>query len=153
MEPTPLRPNGDVGLQVTLGGEAYSLPVLSMRRNRDWLGAFSGALTGMVNGIGEPKTLDEVASVIASYATSYMDILIAYDYSGVLPDREWIDTHATDREVYEAIRNVSEVAAPFGSNLLGLALMQAEQKVRASLTRSSGRRPSTDGPPKKSKAA
>ena len=153
MEPTPLRPNGEVGLEVTLGGEAYSLPVLSMRRNREWLGQFSSGLTGIVDGIGQPKTLDEVASSIAGYAERFMDMLIAYDYSKVLPDREWIDTHATDGEVYTAIQKVSEVATPFGSNLLGLALMQAAAKVRASLRRSSGPAPTTGGRQKKPKAA
>lgn len=153
MEPTPLRPNGETGLEIVLGGEAYRLPVLSMRQNREWLAQFSTGLTSIVDGIGEPKTLDEVAASIAGYAERFMDMLIAYDRTGVLPGREWIDDHATDGEVYTAIQKVSEVAAPFGSNLLSLALMQAATKVRASLKRSSGPPPSTDGRRKRPKAA
>lgn len=153
MEPTPLRPNGEVGLKVTLGGEAYSLPVLSMRRNREWLKQFSAGLTAIVDGVGTPKSLDDVATTIAGYATSMLDMLIAYDYSKSLPDRDWIDDRATDREVYEAIQKVSEVAAPFGGNLLALALMQASQKIQASLRRTNGPPPSTGGRRKSSKAA
>lgn len=152
MEPTPLRPNGEVGLEIVLGGEPYRLPVLSMRRNREWSEKYSAVLSGIVDGIGEPKNLTEVAAIVNSHATSFMDMLIAYDYSGVLPDREWIDTHATDGEVYSAIQQVT-VANPFGRNLMELALMQAAQKVRASLRRSSGSATSTAGRRRKSKAA
>lgn len=153
MEPTPLRPNGESGLEVTLGGEAYRLPVLSMRRNREWLAQFSTDLTGIVDGIGQPKSLTEVAEAVNSYAQKFLDMLIAYDWTGVLPSRESLDETATDGEVYTAIQKVSEVATPFGSNLLGLALMQAAAKVRQSLRRSSGPAPSTGGRRKSSKAA
>ena len=55
-----------------------------------------------------------------------MDLLIAYDQMGaearetqpVLPEREWIDTHATDTECYEAMKRVTAAAYPFGPDLL-----------------------------------
>jgi hypothetical protein len=153
VEPTPLRPNGEVGLEIVLGGEPYRLPVLSMRLNREWQQTFAHGLTTLVDGIGQPKTFEEVATAVAGQSEMLMDMLIAYDHSRVLPDRDWIDSHATDREVYEAIQKVADVASPLGSNLLGLALMQAAQKVRSSLRSSSGPAPSTGGRRRRSKAA
>jgi hypothetical protein len=72
------------------------------------------------------ETADEVIEAIAASADLMLDLLLAYDAAAeaatnskpVLPDREWLDTRATDRECYEAIKKVTGVSFPFGADIL-----------------------------------
>lgn len=155
-DPTPLRPDDQVAggfIAMRLGGNEYQVPVLPIRHNREWTQRYSVILTSIVDGVGQPKTLQDVAEAVNSYSTTFMDVLIDYDRTNVLPDREWIDTHATDGEVYTAMQQVTNAAFPLGSNLLELALMQAAQKVRSSLRSTSGSRPPTAGSSRRRKAS
>ncbi len=165
MEPTPLRPAEQVVggfLHVTLGGQSYELTVLSMKANRGWTAQLAEQVRTVLGRVEPLETADQVADLIATQAEVMMDLLIAYDAAGakVLPEREWIDTHATDRECYEALKRVTAAAYPFGPDLLHIvpqflpALIGAVQRgataatlmLHSSLSTSSSP-PSTAGPP------
>lgn len=107
-------------LYVTLGSEPYELAVLSMRENRRWTAHLADTVRTVLGKVEPMETADQVADVLASQSEVMMDLLIAYDAAGskVLPDREWIDTHATDRECYEGMKRVTAAAYPFGPDLL-----------------------------------
>jgi len=122
-DPTPLRPAEQVVggfLYVKLGGELYELTVLPMKANRHWTAHLAETVRTVLGKVEPLDTADQVAEALAAQAETMMDLLIAYDAAGgkVLPDREWIDTHATDRECYEAMKRVTAAAYPFGPDLL-----------------------------------
>lgn len=127
MQPTPLRPDEQVAggfLSVTLGGRPYELAVLPMRTNREFLRRVDAAVKALRADASGLDTLDGVVDFLAGQAETMMDLLIEYDQLGgspSLPDREWIDTHATDRECYEGFKRVTAAASPLAEEALRIA--------------------------------
>lgn len=130
--PTASRPDEQIAagiIPVELGGQGWSLSVLPIRANREWTALFAQALQAAASDFGGLASVDQFATALASKAEAMMDLLIAYDAIGakaleqstVLPEREWIDTHATDRECYEALKAVCAAAFPTGPDFLRIA--------------------------------
>ena len=153
---------------ITLGGKEFSLRELPRRANREWQAHLTSEVRKAMAASGPLETADEVIQALADSAELMMDLLISYDAAGkawpghtpVLPDREWIDTTATDRECYEAIKKVTGAAYPFGADVLRIVpelrpmILQAVSKgvaaaaiaMAATSSRStSSARPSTGG--------
>lgn len=163
MDPTPLRPDEQVAggfLAVRLGGQEFALKVLPVSANRTWTTHLAAEIRSKLQTLEPIDSADQVAQLLADQAETMMDLLIAYDAAGAsaLPEREWIDTHATDGEVYDAMKRVTAAAYPFGPDLLRIVpelvpmLMQslangiAKAGVTMALSRStSSARPSTAG--------
>lgn len=129
MLPTPIRTDEDIigaRVSMTLGGQAYHLPVLSMAANREWTRLFANEVRTKLAEVGPLTTADEVATEVAKSSETMMDLLISYDAAGaasrgtepVLPPREWIDTHATDTECYVAMKLVTVAAFPPAPDLM-----------------------------------
>ena len=159
-------------IPVVLGGQGWSLSVLPIRANREWVALFNEQVRGKLNAVGPLESADQLADLIVASAETMMDLLIDYDRIGakaweqdpVLPEREWIDTHATDGEVYRAIKLVTAAAFPPGVDLRTLIpdlmplLMESLSRGLAvgmvALSRStSSAPPSTAGRRQKSSAA
>ena len=175
--PTLIRPDEQVVgafVPITLGGKEYQLAELPRRANREWQSLLTDEVRKTLAAVGPLDTADEVIDAIADSAELMMDLLIAYDAAGakawsevhgtdhapVLPERDWIDTHATDRECYESIKAVMQVAFPTGADLLRLVpelrpmLLQAFSRGVAAATvamvssrSTSSAPPPTDGSP------
>jgi hypothetical protein len=168
-DPTPLRPDEQVAgafLDVRLGGQEFVVTVLPISANRTWTAHLASEIRSKLETLEPIDSADQVAQLLAGQAETMMDLLIAYDAAGAktLPERDWIDTHATDGEVYEAMKRVTAAAYPFGPDLLRIVpelvpmLMQSLTKgiasaavSMASLRYTSSAPPSTDGPPTTSK--
>ena len=107
---------------ITLGGKEFSLTELPRRLNREWQAHVASEVRKAFAASGPLETADEVMDAIAEAAELWMDLLLAYDALGrkALPDRDWIDTTATDGECYRAIRKVTGVSYPFGADLMRL---------------------------------
>jgi hypothetical protein len=140
---------------VTLGGQAKSLPVLPIVRNRDWKQQFD-ATVREIGASSESDDFDEVVRALSDSIEKMLDLLIAYDESGALGGHEWIDGNATDREVYETFKKVTDAAFPFGIDLmariLGEVRMNMARLAAGSKSTSSSRR-NTGGRRKSSRAA
>lgn len=133
---------------ITLGGKEFRLAELPRRANRDFQERLKADITDALKHTGPLDTIDEVMDAIAEAAELWMDLLIAYDEVGaeawnratVLPERDWIDTTATDRECYESIRKVTGYVFPFGKELMQLVpelrpmLLQAVSRGVAAAT-------------------
>lgn len=123
MAPTPLRPDEQVAggfLTMSLGGQDFVVKVLPMALSRKWL-AEAKAMIRRMKGTAEGlDSFEDVADFIAGQSEAMMDLLIAYDALGnkQLPEREWIDTHATDGECYEAWKRVTAATAPLAQEAL-----------------------------------
>ncbi len=132
-------------IPVVLGGQGWSLSVLPIRANREWTRAFSNAISAKMAEIGPVESTDQLADALAASSEVMMDLLIAYDAIGAtaleqstaLPEREWIDTHATDRECYEAMKKVTAAAYPTAPDLLRIA-PQVMPAILESLSRGVG---------------
>lgn len=121
MQPTPLRPDEQVAggfLYVTLGGEQRELRVLPMAASRKWKQTLADAVRTVIGQVGVSEHAGDVADLLASQSEVMMDLIIAYDADGTLPDREWIDAHATDTECYLALKRVTAATYPFGPEVL-----------------------------------
>jgi hypothetical protein len=171
MAPRPLRPDEQVAggfLYVTLGGTDYELSVLSMATNRKWIATLRETVKRVIGTTESLDGIEDFIDLLATNSEAEMDLLIAYDALGAeekatkpaLPDREWIDTHATDREVYEGVKRAAAAAFPKGPDLLRIVpdllpmLMQAVSKgvaaaaiAMASSGSMNGSQPSTAGAP------
>lgn len=162
MQPVPLRPDEQVAggfLYVTLGGQSYELRVLPMAASRKWKQSLADAIRGVVTDVAPSEHVGDVADLLADQAEVMMDLIIAYDTEGTLPEREWIDSHATDRECYESLKRVTAATYPFAPEVLrivpDLLPLLADSLSRgvatamvaiSSLRSTSSAPPNTDGP-------
>jgi hypothetical protein len=181
--PTPLRPDEEVVgayVPITLAGKQYQLAELPRRANREWQALLSDEVRVTFSDLGDLDSAEEVMAAIAKSAEMQLRLLIEYDrmgaqawsevhnktYEPVLPDYDTLDAIATDGECYRAIKKVTEVSFPFGSDLLGLLpelrplILNAVSKgvaaatiAMVSLPSSSSAPPSTDGSQTTSNAA
>ena len=158
MQPVPLRPDEQVAggfIALSLGGQPKRLPELKRHRNREWTDLFNRTVTETLGKAGELKDVEDLVQMLTGSMDVMLDLLVAYDESGALGGREWIDHNATDREIYEAMRKVTGAAFPFGNDLLtripGIAAMVIQAVISSRSTSSS--RPSTGGRRRRSNAA
>lgn len=157
-DPTPLRPDEEVAggfISATLGGQAKSLPVLSVARNRKWKQQFD-ATAAEIGASAESDDFEEVVRALSDSIEKMLDLLIAYDDTSSLGGREWIDQHATDREVYELFKKVTDAAFPFGFDLMARMLGELRLqmgRLAAGSKSTSSSPPNTGGRPKRPKAA
>jgi hypothetical protein len=128
MEPTPLRPDEQVAggfIVMRLGGQSFEVKVLPIAQSRRWLADAKTAIVAMKGTAEGLESFEDVADFIAGQSVAMMDLLISYDRIGVvnggkkaLPDRRWIDTHATDGEVYDAWKRVTAATSPLAQEAL-----------------------------------
>jgi hypothetical protein len=117
MDPTPLRPPSEVAggfIAMPLGGQTYTVKVLPMVHSRKWLEQLQQMVATMRGTAGELATFEDVVGFLAGQSVAMMDSLLAYDALGAkaLPERDWIDTNATDGEVYDFWKRVTAATAP-----------------------------------------
>jgi len=102
----PTRSTADVlagRLRIRLAGQWFVLPVLTIRQNEEWLEQLDGRLAPLLAGT------DSLAAAIAQierFGDRMLDLVRAYDVTGVLPEPgDW------ERDIYphELLRAVMEV--------------------------------------------
>jgi hypothetical protein len=123
MDPTPLRPDEQVagGVRVMrVGGQDFEVRVLPIALSRKWLAESKAAIVKMKGTAEGLDSFEDVADFIAGQSIAMMDLLLAYDALGnkALPEREWIDTTATDGEVYDSWKRVTAATSPLAAEAL-----------------------------------
>lgn len=123
MQPVPLRPDDQVAggfLVLRLGGQDFEVKVLPMRDSRKWLTDAKSAVSKMKGTAEGLESFEDVADFIAGQSEAMMDLLLSYDAYGdkALPEREWIDTHATDTECYDGWKRVTAATSPLAEEVL-----------------------------------
>ena len=157
-DPTPLRPDEEVAggyISVTLGAQAKRLPVLPIVRNREWKRQFD-AMVAELGMNTESDDFEEVVRALSDSIEKMLDLLIAYDETGALGGKEWIERHASDGEVYETFKKVKDAAYPFGFDLMARVLGEVRlnmARLAAGSKSTSSLPPNTGGRPRKSRAA
>jgi len=98
---------------LTIGGTEYVLPVLPMRASRDWEERLDGALVGLLAMVRDEG--DDVAALLQALSESpwpFIDLLLEYDRTGVLPDRDTIYSVETEMGLLCATLEVWRAAHP-----------------------------------------
>lgn len=147
-------------IHIVLGGTPYTLPVRSIKANREWKASLDGELAGMLTGIEAMESMTEVAEVMNTLVREIddmvgrlIDLLVSYDTSGVLPSRDAIEEIEPDAsaDVLEACREVWRAANPLVVGALS-AIATLEPPTSASSLPTNTPPPSTAGRRKKSRA-
>lgn len=144
----PARGEADVlsrRVGVVLGGQAFNLPVLTIERNRAFKARLVEEATVIIDLLDEQTELGALLRRLAQGTEFQLECLAAFDATGVLPVRSWIEAHATEQELWTATKAVVSAAFPFvdGLRQIGPTLMELARSVRAAPTSSS--LPSTAG--------
>lgn len=139
-------------IPVRWGGEIREVPTLKRGPSRGWKDSLAASLLE----VGEVSvtSIDGLAKAGNLAGDTMLRLIQEYDARGVLGTPEWIDANVDDSEVYEAFRQILEVAYPFVNDLRGaLAEMRAMVEVATpsvSQDSTSGASPSGDSPRKRS---
>lgn len=136
-------------ISLAIGADVRQVPVLTIAANRTWKATFEAAVRKVLGRVEDVDTLDAVVGVLNDSTDLMIDLLVAYDAGGQLGGRAWIEGHATDDDVYQAMKRVTAAAYPFGIDLArmipDLRAILATAVMRASAARTSSPPPSTGG--------
>lgn len=100
-------------VRLTFGGTTYTLPVRSIRANREWKEALDGRLAGMLAVLTTAGEDTSAVLLALSGATGPMlDALVDYDHQHVLPPRDVLEDMAAELQVVRAIAEVWLAANP-----------------------------------------
>lgn len=141
-------------IPTVVGGKSKLLRILTMRESRTWKAGLVDAVSGGIGSMDLSSSSD-FAPVLDAAADKILELVVAYDVDGSLGGREWLETNATDAEVYLVLRRCLEVSFPFVKDLrtalaeiraLGLAeLLTSARPSAESRPASSGSGASPDG--------
>ena len=150
-DPTPLRADADVvagTLHMRLGGYDKTLPELTIEENEVWQGKLVTGLAEVLQTMDAVKDWDQAVRLVSRSTPLMVDLLIAYDKSGMLGGRDWLRKNATNSELYDAFKEVAVASYPFARDLrqfpsLAVLLLDQVAKIASDLS------PSTNGPRKR----
>jgi hypothetical protein len=119
-------------LRISVGGIIKSMPTLKIKQIPEW-SAILDAKTPSATATADPA---EGFTLVAKVTLSgLLDLVVAYDRTGALGGREWLEEHADPMELREAALAMAGNAFPFGegAGVVGRMLMdQIKQAVAPS---------------------
>jgi hypothetical protein len=105
------------GIPLEFEGRQFRVRPRTIKRDREWLDGVTARIIDRASPFMARDAEWSVSTIIALLgdATSEMlDLIIAYDETGELPPREWIEEHALTAQITTAFTTLLEVAyAPF----------------------------------------
>lgn len=101
------------GLPVILGGREWPVRPRTIAANRLWQDQVREAVAEKFGALENVDDLDGLYAYLGGATDTLLDLVIAYDDAGVLPERPWILENATDHEVLEALLVLMEQSFPF----------------------------------------
>ena len=125
-------------LRIAVGGVEKIVPTLPLRATREW----QTLLASRPSGFSVPVTDDDWTPANVSEFTGLtleatIELVVAYDRSGALGGREWLEEHADPAQLYAAAEQMAEVAFPFAENIrMLLAALVVRSVVGSSSTSS-----------------
>ena len=140
-------------IRFSIGGTEYTLPVRSIKANREWKETVNAGTAGILSGLeASGDNIAALLNVLSNQIDPLLDALLSYDQTGVLPSREEIEAIEPDcsLEIVAAVQEVWRAANP----LVATAVEQAktgEAMTNGSSRPTSSPRPSTAGRPRRSK--
>ncbi len=133
-------------LRIAVGGVERIVPTLPIRATREWQESISKGPEGFTVPVSDD---DWTASTVADFSGltigTILDVVVAYDRTGALGGREWLEEHADPSQLYAAARQMAGVAFPFATDLDLLLAALVVRQVVASRRPSSTSTPSSTG--------
>ena len=128
-------------LRIAVGGVEKLVPTLPLRATREW----QAQIAKGPSGFSVPVDSDDwSASAVAEFSgmtlDTVLDIVVAYDRTGALGGRDWLEENADPAQLHAAALQMMEVAYPFAEDV---TLLLAALVVRTVVE--SGPRSSTNG--------
>lgn len=132
-------------LRIAVGGVEKIVPTLPIRATREWQAQIAKGPEAFA-----PRDLDDWTPAEAFDFTfltldAIVDIVVAYDRTGALGGREWLEEHADPAQLYAASAKMAEVAFPFAEDTKVLLAALVANRVVASTLQSSTNGPSPIG--------
>lgn len=100
-------------LRLVLGGTPFTLDVLTIDKADEWRAGLLVAFGDVVGQLEEQVNVPGVVAFLGSNTASMLVLIRAYDQAGVLPDNDWIRSHATEPEVLRAFVLILAASFPF----------------------------------------
>jgi len=149
-------------IPLTFTGGTVAVRPLTIAENRAWKQSLAEALSGSIDRVVMTGNSDWESAVNAfsGLTEKQIDLILGYDVDrSIQGGREWIETHATDRDVHDAFKALCRVSFPLLDDLWNnptvLLQVMAELRARAapSGSGSSTNLPSTNGAPVRSRTS
>ncbi len=128
-------------LRIAVGGQEKLVPTLPIRATREWQAWLAAKPSDYAVPEGDDWSPAEVRDFTGFTLEAVLDMVVAYDRTGALGGREWLEEHADPAQLYAAIAQMAEVAFPFATNI---PLLLAALVVRSAVPSSPPS--STNGP-------
>ena len=110
--------------------EEKIVPTLPIRATREWQAQLgkepSGFSVPVTNDEWTPANVSEFAGLTLD---TVLDMIVAYDRSGALGGREWLEENADPFQLRTAITQMAEVAFPFSTDVPTLLAALVVQRV------------------------
>lgn len=100
-------------LDITMGGRVYTLPALTIEQSDQWLDRLGAAMADAEVLDGDSGA-DTLRTLLRHAAETALELVVAYDTTGVLGGADEIRRRATKRELSEALEMMVKVEDPFG---------------------------------------
>jgi hypothetical protein len=102
-------------LRITVGSVEKEVPTLPLRPAREW----QRLVTAESGGFGLPPLRDWANDDVGRFSNltvdKLLDLVIAYDRSGALGGRDWLEENADPAQLYAAAEAMADNAFPFGN--------------------------------------
>jgi hypothetical protein len=142
-------------VRLAVGEEHYDLPALPIKENRLWKADIDSRLQMLIGGIDAAGTdTGTILALLTDASDQLMDLLLSYDQSHVLPDREVLEATMTEPQLLTAVLEVWAAANPLvGMGLAALPTTMPAPPTNVSSLPTSSQRRRTAGRPRTSKAS
>lgn len=101
------------GIPLVLGSQEWKVRPRSIKSNRQWQSAVKEKLGAKFASLEGLDGLDEFYAYLSGSGEVLLDLVLAYDETSQLPERDWIEDNASEHEVLEAFMVLLEQAFPF----------------------------------------
>lgn len=98
-------------IRVSMGGERFTLPVLTIEKSEEWQAEVGAELSALDDGLGSGD--GTLGSVLQRGGQAMRTVVLAYDVGGVLGGDDGIRKRMTQRELWQATESMIDAEFPF----------------------------------------
>jgi hypothetical protein len=131
-------------LRINVGGIEKRVPTLPMKASAEWQEALGAGLGEFARNLSADQSADSLMGFARFTQQAILDAVVAYDRSGALGGRDWLEENADPAQLYIAFRQMAEVVFPFVNDVRSLLAMLPGLLAQADVGSSSPS--STNGP-------
>ncbi|HSW43102.1 MAG TPA: hypothetical protein VLM76_11390 [Patescibacteria group bacterium] len=107
-------------LRIDVGGITKRVPTLPMKASAEWQESLGAQLGGFARNLSADQSADSLMGFARFTQEAILDAVVAYDRTGALGGREWLEEHADPAQLYLAFRAMAEVVFPFVNDVRSL---------------------------------